>query len=310
MSNYHQESNLAIELLKNATKITEWFRKEGFKSYQKQDDSPVTLADFTTQIYIISRIKELFPNDRIIAEESLIDSLDKNIESQIRKCFQYLHIGEIDDLKEALNYRGPNSNRQWTIDPIDGTKGYQEGLSYATGIGFIDQSDLIMSVIGIPNYNEKGLAIFVAEKDQGAKASYGNRNFIPIKVSKQKDLRSSKMCHSLHYDKPWVMKFAEISGIKNLVQMDSMAKFCMVADGSADLYIKPMSVTRSFIWDFLPGDLMVKEAGGIVTDLNLNFLKYKDEKCIISSEGIVASNLILHDEILNIIKQHNLLETQ
>jgi 3'-phosphoadenosine 5'-phosphosulfate (PAPS) 3'-phosphatase len=115
------------------------------------------------------------------------------------------------------------------------------------------------------------------------------------------------MCQSLHYNKPWVQKFAKLSAITNLVRMDSMAKFCMIADGSADFYIKPMSLDKSYIWDFLPGDLLVKESGGIVTDLNERPLRYHEEKCLISAPGLVASNGLLQQEILNIIKKNNLL---
>ena len=98
------------------------------------------------------------------------------------------------------------------------------------------------------------------------------------------------------------MKLANKLGIEKYIQIDSMAKFCMVADSSADLYIKPMSMDRSFIWDFLPGDLLVTEAGGKVTDLKGRFPKYINNKCVISSPGLIASNGKIHQEILDFIE--------
>jgi len=77
MSRYKEELNLAADLIKNASKITEWFRKEGFQSFQKQDESPVTLADYASQIFIISKLKEYFPEDQIIAEEEDSVFVDK-----------------------------------------------------------------------------------------------------------------------------------------------------------------------------------------------------------------------------------------
>ena len=68
------------------------------------------------------------------------------------------------DFKEIINYGGKPSEYTWTIDPIDGTQGYIEGLSYAIGIGFIDGSQPTISVISVPNYDERGLAIFYAER--------------------------------------------------------------------------------------------------------------------------------------------------
>ena len=87
--------------------------------------------------------------------------------------------------------------------------------------------------------------------------------------------------------------------------MDSMAKFCLVANGSADLYIKPLNKERSFSWDFLPGALLVSEAGGTVSDLLGNPLKFLDEKTIVSAPGLIASNSLIHDKLSNHMKNFN-----
>ncbi len=303
MKNNEKELHTIVEVIRNTIRITEWFKEEGFKSYIKQDRSPVTLADFASQIYIISKLKELYPKDSIIAEETYSSELDKYSEKLIQSCYDKLNLSLNPNIKEIINYRGPYSKRIWSIDPIDGTKGYQEGLSYAIGIGLIINQEKKLSIIGVPNYNAEGVAVFVANKGNGALASYGEKNFISIKVSETRDIKKSILCHSLHYDEPWVIKLAKKLGIENYIQIDSMAKFCMVADSSADLYIKPMYIDRSFIWDFLPGDLLVKEAGGIVTDLKGVSPKYIGDKCVISSPGLIVSNGKFHREILDRIEK-------
>ncbi|MFX0017353.1 MAG: inositol monophosphatase family protein [Promethearchaeota archaeon] len=296
------ELDLAAELVKTATDITEWFRAKGFKSFQKEDQSPVTLADYASQLFIVKKLREKFPNDQIIAEESFSSYIDNNVQKIIKRCYRSLELDLIEDFERILNYRGPYSPRQWTVDPIDGTKGFQKNLSYAVGIGFMINSELIAAAIGVPNYNEKGRALFIAEKNQGTRASYGEEDFISVSVTDKKNIKKAKMCHSLHYDEPWVTEFAHAAEINNFIQIDSMAKFCMVADGTADLYIKPMDKNRSFSWDFLPGMLMVNEAGGIVSDLKGNNIKFNNEKCIITAPGLVASNGNLHEEILKYLK--------
>lgn len=308
MTRYSKDLTFAVDMVKKAIIITEWFRTEGFQSFHKKDDSPVTLADYASQIYIISKLKDKFPEDRIIAEEDISPLFDKNVENIIKKSFNSLKLKNNIKFRDILGYRGPSSKRKWTIDPIDGTKGFQEGLSYAIGLGLIIESDLTLSVIGIPNYNSQGTAIFIAEKNQGSKAIYGNGPKVPIKVSSNQEIKKSLMCHSLHYDKPWVLKFAKLAGIEKFIQMDSMAKFCMIADGTADIYLKPMSLNRSFSWDFLPGDLLVKEAGGIVTDLNGKSLRFENERCLITAPGCIASNGLFHKQALNIIKENRLIE--
>ena len=292
------ELKAAIEIVNTASKITEWFRQVGFQSYQKEDDSPVTIADYATQIYIINKIMEQFPGDQIIAEEDDNSFLDHNARKSIYSCYEALNIGENIDIGKSLMKKDKYSERQWTVDPIDGTKGYQKGLSYAIGIGFMIKSNPKICTIVVPNYKNFGKAIFIAEKDNGSKMAINNSESIPLSVSNQSHLKQAKMCHSLHYDEPWVMDFAARAEITNFVQIDSMAKFCMIADGTADLYIKPMNKSRSFAWDFLPGTLLVQEAGGTVSDLRGNGIEFNDDKCMVSAPGLIASNSIIHDEIL------------
>ena len=297
LSLFSKEISLAVNLVKRASEITEWFKKKGVKTYIKKDQSPSTVADYSSQIYILNQLKEKFPEDQVIAEENETGLIDDNSANQIRECFNHLDIANITDFKNLLNYRGQRSTRQWTIDPIDGTKGFMKGLKYAIGIGLMVNSATKISVISVPEYNENGLAIFVAEQGQGAKASYGGKNFESIHVSNQNNLKKARLCQSLHYDLPWVTQFADKIGIEERIKIDSMAKFCLVADGSYDLYIKPIMGFQAFTWDYSQGDLLVREAGGKVTDLDEERLIFKDEKCLLRAPGIITSNGVLHDEV-------------
>jgi 3'-phosphoadenosine 5'-phosphosulfate (PAPS) 3'-phosphatase len=306
MSQYNKELRLAISLVKKATEVTEWFRRKGFNSYLKGDQSPVTLADFASQIYIISKLKSHYSDDKIIAEEENVSFIDNNAENLIKQCFKEINFSNLNNLKENIGYRGKSSKRQWTVDPIDGTIGFQKGLSYAIGIGFMVKSIPKVCAIAVPNYKGKDLAIFFAEQGQGAQFSYNNFGIKSIKVSQTEDLKDVRLCHSLHYDQPWVLKFARNIGISNFIQIDSMAKLCMVADGSADLYIKPLELQLSKSWDFLPGDLLVREAGGNVTDLNGVRLRFKEHKCLWTGPGIIASNGVLQSKILELFKRESI----
>ncbi len=303
---FNKELKIGIKLVQKAIQITEWFRKKGFKSFLKSDQSPVTLADFASQNYIISMLKDYFPDDEIIAEEESVDLIDEQAENLINECFSDLNLIDLDNIKENIGFRGLSSERQWTIDPIDGTIGFQEGLPYAVGVGLMINHIPKVCAIGVPNYNNFPFAIFCAEENQGAHVLYNNSDFIQIRVSQEANIEKIRLCHSLHYDKPWVKHFATSIGIKNLIQLDSMKKFCMVADGSADLYLKPLKVDQSFSWDFLPGDLIVKESGGKVTDLNGEKLKFNNKKCIWTAPGIIASNGIVHNKITDFLKSQNL----
>jgi 3'-phosphoadenosine 5'-phosphosulfate (PAPS) 3'-phosphatase len=303
---FNKELRIAVESVQTAIKITEWFRERGVKSFLKGDQTPVTLADLASQLYITTRLNYHFPEDMIIAEEENIELIDSKAEKQIEQCFDELNLDNLSDLKEKFEYRGKPSQRQWTIDPIDGTMGFQKGLYYAVGIGFMINSTPKICAIAVPNYNKASLAIFSAVDGKGAQVSFDNRDFKPIYVSQEDDLKSMRFCHSLHYDKPWIIEFARKIGINNFIQIDGMAKFCMVADGSADLYLKPLNLQITNSWDFLPGDLLVREAGGSVTDLNGIRLNFKDHRCICTAPGIIASNGLLQKKIVELIKKESI----
>ncbi|GAG74822.1 unnamed protein product [marine sediment metagenome] len=149
------------------------------------------------------------------------------------------------------------------------------------------------------------------QKKVGITISIGcapTKSIAKIRVSNKNDFKKFRICHSLHYNKPWVLDFARSIGVSNFIPLDSMAKLCMVADGSSELYIKPMNMQRSFTWDFLPGELLVKEAGGKITDIRGNPIQYVNDKCKITAPGLIASNGIKHEELLSYLKSNDILK--
>jgi 3'(2'), 5'-bisphosphate nucleotidase len=301
MSRYQKELQLASDLVRKASEITEWFRETGFKTIEKKDHSPVTLADYASQIFINHNLKYNFSSDQLIAEEHLEGLTDKQ-EEIIQKCFQDVNI-PIKKFESNLNYQGNLSNRQWTIDPIDGTKGFIANLSYSIGIGFLVNSEPSVCAIGAPNYNKKGLAVFRAEQGEGAEASYAEEKFIPVKTSSQSDIKKSRVCISLHNASDATLDFLTKIGIKkkNQCAIDGMGKFCMVADATADFYIH-LNRNVMYSWDFCPGDLLIRESGGNSSDIFGNRLKFKERNCIITAAGYLFSNNELPKKLFPLIK--------
>ncbi|MFO8017210.1 MAG: inositol monophosphatase family protein [Promethearchaeia archaeon] len=297
--NYQKELKIATKLVRNASQITSWFKERSFRELRKQDKTPVTLADWASQIYIISQLKESFSNDQIIAEEDssvLISTLSSNI----RKCYLDLNVTIESNLKSILNYRGSKSQRKWTIDPVAGTRGFclPNGI-YCIAIGFMIENDPKVCAIHIPNYKDGTPATFRAIKNAGAYASYKGGEFQKIHVSSRSKLDSARMCQSKHNSAPEIYKFADMVGISDKLVIDSMAKYCKIAEGSYDFYLRQSNFYNGS-WDFVPGNLLVQEAGGNMTDLKNNSLQFHEECCILSAPGFLASNDMLHDRILEI----------
>ncbi|MFW9820555.1 MAG: hypothetical protein ACFFE5_13170, partial [Candidatus Thorarchaeota archaeon] len=111
MVTYGKELDIAVDLVRSASLITEWFKRKGFESFSKSDESPVTLADLASQIYIISQLKNHFSEDEIIAEEENIEFINIKAEDLINKCFSELNLRVLKDIKKNLQFRGKQSNR-------------------------------------------------------------------------------------------------------------------------------------------------------------------------------------------------------
>jgi 3'-phosphoadenosine 5'-phosphosulfate (PAPS) 3'-phosphatase len=180
--------------------------------------------------------------------------------------------------------------------------GYKKGLVYAIGIGFMENYIPKASVIAIPSIHNQPRIIYKAIDEGGAWSSKNRESFKRINVSNQKKLNKAKLCHSFHYDSPLSDKFITMAQINNTIAMDSMVKFCKVAEGSSDIYFRPLT-TNPKIWDFCPGDLLVREAGGKVTDFYGNSFKYEKDELVISSSGFFASNEVLYNNILELLEK-------
>lgn len=179
----------------------------------------------------------------------------------------------------------------WIIDPLDGTVNYAHGYPlFAVSIALLHKGEPVVGVVYEPNRDE----LFVAEKGGGALL-----NEKPIRVSKTKDVYSSLIATGFAYnvadvDQNNLNHFHHFIKKCHALRRDGVAStdLCYVAcgryDGFWELYLKP--------WDIAAANLIVKEAGGEVSS-------FTGGRLDIFGDEIIASNGIIHDEMLAILKQ-------
>lgn len=302
------ELEFARHLVHRASFITNWFKEKRFNILRKRDKTPVTLADLSSQIYMQSQIKLQFPEYGIISEEDATH-LGKNMKKRIKKSYKSLKSShnlsapEASSLEQIVNYEGNlNSEYLWSIDPIDGTKGYVRDLSYAIGVCLFKNYEPYICAVGVPKYKGKELAIFSAQRGEGAWRSNDNIHHKRIKVSEQKKLSKAKITRSLHHVIGWEKDFLTMAGITSDMQMDGMGKGALVADGSVDIYFRPYPTKVQSIWDVGPIDLLIREAGGKVRDFHGNRLRYEGKKCVMDTYGYFATNPYLEKKVLEVLQ--------
>ena len=194
-----------------------------------------------------------------------------------------------------LAEEGTNTTRQseyrWVIDPLDGTSNYAHDYPFfCVSLGLEKRGEVIAGVVYHPIFEE----LFVAEKGGGA---FLNKK--KLQVSQVNRLRQALVSTGFPYDvledpEEALEYFARFIDAAQAVRRDGSAALdlCYLAmgrfDGFWELRLKP--------WDTAAGSLIVKEAGGKIT----NFL---GEEYSIYDHHVIASNGWLHNEMLNVVRE-------
>ncbi|NIQ38238.1 MAG: 3'(2'),5'-bisphosphate nucleotidase [Proteobacteria bacterium] len=289
----------------------------------KGDRSPVTIADFGSQAVVCRILKEAFPADPIVAEEDSRELARPENEEILREVVR--HVQETIDgasPKQVCSWidlgRQNPAQRFWTLDPIDGTKGFLRGDQYAIALALIEDGEVRLGVLGCPNLSvaahhrkkNKG-AVFMALRGRGAVQNdlkRKTRKSIAVsQVANPSEARFTESFESAHSDQTSHQRVARRLGIgASPLRMDSQAKYAVLARGDASLYLRlPSPATpdyRERIWDHAAGSIIIEEAGGRVTDAYGRDLDFSEGSRLERNRGIVATNGLLHDAVLNAVR--------
>ena len=284
----------------------------------KRDQSPVTIADFGSQAVVCRSIDAAFPNDPIIAEEDSAALQWPENAAFLKAVCEHVHRLEIKgDEKEICHWidRGgamQYSSRFWTLDPIDGTKGFLRKGQYAVSLALIVDGQIELGVLGCPNLpisGEDGCAVgslFYAVRGQGAFIRPLDSDAAPrqIRVTPTTDPTLARFCesvesgHSAHSESAAVAQKLGLTATP--VRMDSQAKYATVARGFADAYLRLPTKTGYFekIWDHAGGIAVVEAAGGRVSDVAGKPLDFSRGRELNQNRGVIVTNGLLHDQIV------------
>lgn len=289
----------------------------GIDKTTPEEIEPVTIADYGAQAILGRAVEQFYPDDAVLAEESgeqfltlvsaeqramILSLLTKVLDMAVRQA----------DVVRWLDYgRGRKSARTWTIDPVDGTKGFIAMRHYATGVGLLIDGQPAGAVIGCPAFgdgisgnDEEGM-LFYTENGKACKVPlYGETAPVPVRVSGRSEaagvvlVQSFEEKHGNKERKAQVYHRAGYADAK-LYELDSMEKYALIAAGLADICLHiPRTVSIFNVWDHAPGVALVQAAGGKVTGLDGRPLDFSQGEDIANCQGIIITNGIVHDRVL------------
>jgi len=247
---------VAIEAVKEAEKVVMSYYGKEKTIQNKGEFDLVTTADVKAENKIVETIKNKFPEHGFILEES-------------------------DNFNESSEY-------VWIIDPIDGTTSFAHNYPmFSISIALFKNKEPLLGVVFAPYMKE----LFHAERGKGA--FLNNKK---ISVSKNKSLKTSIVATGFPYNErkkiiKYLTKVAEVAqGIRR--SGSAAIDICYIAVGRVDAYYE----LGLKIMDTAAAQLILKEAGGKVTD-------FEGNKILDDYKKVVASNNLVHDELLNLLKE-------
>ena len=267
-------------------------------------------------------------------DESLsmeIWELVKNIKLEDQPSDQLLggplpsHEAMLDIIDRGKSLGGPRG-RHWALDPIDGTMGFLRGGQYAVCLALIEDGDVKVGAIGCPNLPADDSASLTADiglqqtdgADKGVLVSavkgfgattrplsnVGLSPGKPIAMRLVTDISRAVFCEGVEAGHSNQGDNAAVAGRLGItspsIRLDSQAKYCSIARGAGDIYLR-LPVRKDYeekIWDHAAGDLIVREAGGQVTDIYGKPLDFSIGRTLASNKGVVAASKPIHDQVI------------
>ncbi|MBL4699695.1 MAG: 3'(2'),5'-bisphosphate nucleotidase [Phycisphaeraceae bacterium] len=288
------------------------------ETIEKKDKSPVTVADYASQAIICSVLAEDFPDDVVVGEEDATELRQDDQQHVIAAVMDQVqavtdNCVDQETVLSWIDLGGANADTPvyWTLDPIDGTKGFLRKEQYAVALALIENGQVVIGLLGCPNLN--GGELFVAIKGQGSQRlplwDSDSVEDQAISVSSITDTASACFCESVesgHSDHSQSAQIAKLLNITNeSVRMDSQAKYGTLAKGDSQIYLRlPMNSTyREKIWGHAAGMLVVQEAGGTVTDITGKPLDFTHGRQLENNRGIIATCGPIHDQVVAAVQQ-------
>lgn len=234
--------------------------------HSDDDSEPVTQADRIANELIVTRLQREFPNDGILAEESVDTS------RRLRK------------------------SRVWMIDPLDGTNGFIAGNGdFAVQIGLAEEGEPIVAVVYQPSTG----VLYHAVRGEGSWIERAQLEPERARVSNKTDLKEMRLAASRSHRSSRMNKVVQRFGFREEVQRGSVGiKIGLLIEQQCDLYIHLSPRTKQ--WDTCAPQLILTEAGGRMTDLFGEPLNYNVPE-VQNRNGLVATNGASHDRVIDML---------
>ena len=245
--------------LKAGEEILKYYNQD-IEVIHKDDSSPLTKADLASNKIIMNALQNLDSTIPILSEESLVKWNERK-----------------------------NWTKYWLVDPLDGTKEFiKKNGEFTVNIALIDNDKPILGVIYAPVKSD----LYFAQKKYGSFKINSSSKLVDLEesqklfVSNQSNITRiiGSRSHSNQSFDSWVNQNFPNTEI---VQAGSSLKFCLIAEGVADIYPRFGPTSE---WDIAAGHIIVDEAGGRVNTFQNNEINYNSKEDLLNPQFYAIGN--------------------
>lgn len=213
------------------------------------------------------------------------ERLDRKIREYLLKETGIAVLSEEGGLTTPSTASAVYDEYQWIVDPIDGTTNFSRGVSlFGVSVALQYRDEIVLGVIGIPTEN----AIYHGIKGNGAFKN-GQRIYVSTRATQSPLVFLNNGYSDVAHDRCKVQtqridnRFAKRSFGTTAIEL------CYVAEGKFDGFV----CSGDKIWDFAAGILLIREAGGVVTN-------WKGEPFTLDRDDLICSTELIHEELVSI----------
>jgi len=249
--------------------------------------------------------------------------LSEAVLGRVRVQRSEVSMADLHEVLDSCDDPGGPGRRWWTLDPVDGTKGFLRNEQYAIALALVEDGQVVLGAMGCPNLPWAGDpgdpdasgptgVLFVAERGAGTRmmplfpdspGTAGETVLVAAPASTT-EARYAESVEAAHSNQSEAARIGRALGITSEpVRLDSPAKYAVVARGDASIYLRiPRGDYRENVWDHAAGLIVVEEAGGRVSDVDGRRFDLTTGRRMMRNRGAVVTAASIHDEVVAAVR--------
>ncbi len=243
----------ALEIAIEAGRAIQEIYESGFQVEQKDDQTPLTEADLAADRIIGNGLRALTPHLPVLSEESTAIPFTE------RRHWQ----------------------RYWLVDPLDGTREFiRRSGEFTVNIALIEAHEPVLGIIYAPALG----VYYYACRGEGAYKREATSEPRKLSVRRWDGGKATVVCSDATHRGKFLQKLMDNLGEYDVVCLGSALKSCLVAEGKADIYARLGPTSE---WDTAAAQCIVEEAGGRITDTQMQSLRYNTKESLLNPHFLV-----------------------